>query len=288
MHGLIVLDKPAGVTSHDALDPVKKRAGRGVRVGHAGTLDPFATGVLLALVGDATRLADLALRLPKTYEATVRFGVATDTLDPEGEVVERADPGAVAPADLEAALAKFAGEIEQVPPAHSALKVGGRRAYRLAREGKPVELPPRRVTVHAIGLRSVAWPEAVLRIECGSGTYVRSIARDLGAALSLPAHLTALRRTAIGPFSADDAGDSLLPPLAVVRAAGLPEVSIPLEDARRFVAGAPVPAAVADGLVAVLRDDVPALLGLARAERGRLRPAKVLSGPQAELRGGGA
>jgi len=236
--GVVILDKPAGTTSAKALLPVKRRFGRGTKVGHAGTLDPFATGVLLVLVGDATRLSDLAMALPKTYRATVRFGVATDTLDPEGEVTGARDPG---PEPRDLGLERFVGEISQVPPAFSALKVDGRRAYRLARAGETPALEPRRVRVHRIVLLEMRWPEAEVEIECGQGFYVRALARDLGEALGLPAHLTALRRTHIGPFAAGEAdAERVLPARRLVEAAGVPFVAIARDAARRFVAGGPV------------------------------------------------
>lgn len=232
MHGIVVLDKPAGISSHTALAHLRKIA----KVGHAGTLDPFATGVLLALVGDATRLSSLAMQLAKTYRATVRFGRRTDTLDPEGEVVEECDPGE--PRDLADAIASLTGEILQTPPAHSALKVDGRRAYQLAREGSPPALEPRRVSVHRIEVVGQAWPHVSLEVVCGSGTYIRSLARDLGAAVGLPASLTALRRTAIGPYLADEADpDRCREALELLAAAGLPSLELDRDDALRFVTG---------------------------------------------------
>ncbi|MCK6461116.1 MAG: tRNA pseudouridine(55) synthase TruB, partial [Planctomycetes bacterium] len=231
--GIVLIDKPVGPSSAQAIAPLKRRY-EGSRVGHAGTLDPFASGLLVVLVGDATRLQDLAMALPKTYVATIRFGVETDTLDPLGAVVAEQDPGP-RPAGLESAARAFLGETGQMPPAFSALKVGGRRAYRLAREGKPVELAPRRVRVHAVTMREVRWPDAVIDLTTGSGFYVRSFARDLGRAMGLPAHLAALRRTHIGPFAADGADETrILDCLALVEAAGLPLVQLPRDAARAF------------------------------------------------------
>jgi len=284
-HGVLVLDKPEGWSSARALDPVKRWAGRRTKVGHAGTLDPFATGVLLALVGGATRLSALAMALPKRYAATVRFGVETDTLDPEGTVVAEADPGTEAPEALAATVASFRGEIDQVPPAHSALKVDGRRAYALARAGRPPELPPRRVVVHAIAIASQAWPLVELDVTCGAGTYVRALARDLGRRLGLPASLAALRRTAIGPYRADDgatpdesAAYRLRPAADLATAAGLASVDLTADAARRFVTGGgvtpdpPVPA----GRVAVLH--AGRLIGLGDVgPDGVLAPKVVLA-----------
>jgi len=296
MHGFLVADKPAGVTSHSALDPIRAAVGTKVRVGHGGTLDPFATGVLLVLLGDGTRLMDSAAKLPKTYRATVRFGRQTETLDPEGEVVREADPGDAPPADLADAIAGFAGDIEQVPPAHSALKIDGRRAYRLARAGKAPRMAPRRVTIHRIVLFRERWPEAEIEVRCGAGTYVRSLARDIGEAVGLPAYLVALRRTAVGPFAAeaglrpvpgldrDTVRDALRPPADLARAAGLPEISLDGEATVRFLRGQSVPAAGAPSAdrVAVFSAADGVLLGFGRPVDGpAVQPQRVLSSAQA-------
>jgi len=280
--GVLLIDKPAGPSSAQAIAPLKRRF-HGSRVGHAGTLDPFASGLLVVLVGDATRLQDLAMALPKTYLATVRFGVETDTLDPLGAVVAERDPGH-RPDGLEAAAQGFMGEIEQMPPAFSALKVDGRRAYRLAREGKAVELKPRRVRVHSVTVHEVRWPDAVIELTTGSGFYVRSFARDLGRALGLPAHLAALRRTHIGPFAADGAdGSEILDVLALVEAAGLPVVVLSREAARTFAAGRPVPAD-ATGRTAVVCEG--RLVGLGSGGGpGALVPEVVLAGARRALEG---
>ncbi len=260
--GIVLIDKPVGPSSAQAIAPLKRT---GARVGHAGTLDPFASGLLLVLVGDATRLQALAMALRKTYVATVRFGVETDTLDPTGAVVAERDPGA-RPPGLEAAARAFLGEIDQVPPAFSALKVDGRRAYDLARHGKPLDLDSRRVVVHSVAVREVRWPDAEVAIVSGSGFYVRSFARDLGRALGLPAHLAALRRTHIGPFAAADADASNVHDcLALVEAAGLPLLHVPRAAAQAFVEGRAVPGA-ATGQVAVLCDG--RLVGLGRGGGG--------------------
>jgi tRNA pseudouridine55 synthase len=285
----MVIDKPAGLSSARALAPLKRLAGRRLKVGHAGTLDPFATGVLLGLVGDATRLSDLAMGLPKTYEATVAFGRETDTLDPEGEVTAERDPGAV-PDDVAAVAARFVGEIEQVPPAYSALKVDGRRAYALARAGESVELEARRVRVHAVEVLEVAWPEVRLRVVCGAGFYVRAFARDLGHALDLPAHLTALRRTQVGPFTAgvppgDVAWAHLQESHGIVEAAGLAWVDLTPEDARAFAAGrlVHVPDLVAGAAACAVRSrSLFVGLGLC-PQPGRLQPKVVFSSARAAL-----
>jgi tRNA pseudouridine55 synthase len=278
--GIVLIDKPEGPSSAQAIAPLKRRF-KGTRVGHAGTLDPFASGLLLVLVGDATRLQDLAMALPKTYVATVRFGRETDTLDPTGAVVAERAPGA-RPAGLEAAARAFTGEIDQMPPAFSALKVDGRRAYKLAREGKPVDLAPRRVRVHAIAVRDVRWPDAEIELTTGSGFYVRSFARDLGRALGLPAHLAALRRTHIGPFAAADGDEAAIRDcLALVEAAGLPLVHVSRQAARAFAEGRPVPAE-ATGQVAVLCEGRLVGIGMGGGP-GAMIPDVVLSGARRAL-----
>jgi len=288
-HGVIVIDKPAGLSSARAIDPLKKLAGRRVKVGHAGTLDPFATGVLIALVGDATRLSDLAMGLAKTYTAAVAFGKETDTLDPEGQVVAERDPGA-APADLAAITTRFVGEIEQVPPAFSALKIGGTRAYRLARAGAPVEPAPRSVLVHAIDVLEVAWPVVRLRVVCGAGFYVRALARDLGREIGLPAHLAALRRTHVGPFAdgmapEDVTWDGLIESERIVEAAGLAWIDLSPGDARAFAAGGAVPVPdVRPGaaVCAVRTESLFVGLGIC-AQPGRLQPKAVFASARARL-----
>ena len=205
LSGVINLDKPAGLTSARVVDRVKRHLPRGTKVGHAGTLDPFATGVLLILVGKATKSCELLMGQRKGYDATVKLGVRTATDDPEApeEVVE----SAVSPTRnrvLEAAQ-KLVGQIEQRPPAYSAMKLAGRRAYDLARSGKAVELQPRPVIVYSLDVHEYSWPTVRLRLECGRGTYVRSIARDLGDALGVGGYLIELRRTFVGDFRAETA-----------------------------------------------------------------------------------
>jgi tRNA pseudouridine55 synthase len=299
--GLVVLDKGPGVTSFQALLPLKRWFGRRTKVGHAGTLDPFATGVLVVLVGDATRLCDLAMSLPKTYEATVRFGVATDTLDPDGQVVLEVDVSPTPPATLPAAVTRFRGEIEQRPPAWSALKVGGERAYARARRGEEVELAPRRVVVHEIAIEETRWPEVRLRIRCGAGTYVRAIARDLGDALGLPASLAALRRTAIGPYRAEEGlrigeeheltpeeiAPALRSSLELTRAAGLMEVALDDGQAVEFWNGRPSVAddAVTAGKTVAVLHASGTLLGTGEIDlEGRVRPVRVFSSARDALR----
>jgi tRNA pseudouridine55 synthase len=207
MDGLIVLDKPAGMTSARAVDAVKRLLPRGTKVGHAGTLDPFATGVLLLLVGRATKQCEMLMDQAKSYEATIKLGATTATDDPESPE-EPYGAGAIRPvsrATIEAALPRFVGEILQRPPVFSALKIAGKRAADRVRAGQHVELEPRRVRVYAIELVEYQWPSLKLKIDCGRGTYIRSIARDLGEVLNVGGYLTQLRRTRIGQFTADEA-----------------------------------------------------------------------------------
>jgi tRNA pseudouridine55 synthase len=200
--GIILLDKPAGLTSFQALGQVKRALGTG-RVGHAGTLDRFADGLLVVFSGRMTRLSGLAMAMDKEYLATVTFGRQTDTLDPEGAVIRE---GPVpAREDIEAALPGFTGTIRQVPPQFSAIHVGGKRAYQAARDGESVDLAPREVTIHSLSLLAFDSPAAVLRVACSKGTYIRSLARDLAERLSTCAHVSRLRRTRIGGFSVQQA-----------------------------------------------------------------------------------
>ncbi len=200
--GLFLLDKPRGVSSFRALAPAKRLFATR-KIGHTGTLDPFATGLMVVLVGRATRLAQWLLPLEKRYEATVRFGEATDTLDPEGTVVETGPlPD---PTDVDRILSEFTGEIEQVPPAYSAVKVAGERAYRVARRGGVPTVAARRVVVSAATMAPIDTRDYELSLTCGSGTYVRSLARDIAGRLGTVAHLTHLRRVAVGPFHVDNA-----------------------------------------------------------------------------------
>ena len=202
--GLVVVDKPAGMTSHDVVARVRRLAGTR-KVGHAGTLDPMATGVLVLGVNRATRLLGHLTLTDKRYDATIRLGVTTTTEDAEGEVVETRPTDGVTEDAVRAVLATFVGEIDQVPSAVSAVKVDGKRAYARVRAGEDVELPARRVTIHSLEVTAIDLPTVEVAVHCSSGTFVRAIARDLGAAVGVGGHLTALRRTSVGPFRLDDA-----------------------------------------------------------------------------------
>jgi tRNA pseudouridine55 synthase len=197
--GVIVVDKPAGWTSHDVVGRMRRIA-RTKRVGHLGTLDPMATGVLPLVLNQATRLAQFYTGADKTYEGTVHFGYATNSYDADGEPAGEVRAVTPDPVALAAALERFKGEIDQTPPAVSAKKINGVPAYKLARANEPVLLKPVRVTIHALDVLGCDGPSVRLRVHCSSGTYIRSIAHDLGQALGCGAHLKALRRTTAGEF----------------------------------------------------------------------------------------
>lgn len=201
--GVLLLDKPEGITSNLALQKAR-RLYNADKAGHTGTLDPFATGLLPLCLGEATKFSQFLLDADKVYLAELHLGVRTTTADPEGEVVETR-PVAVAEADVAAVLPRFLGEIMQVPPMHSAIKRDGRPLYELARKGIEVERPARRVVVHDIGQVGLAGDRLTLRVHCGKGLYVRTLAEDIGAALGCGAHLAALRREEVGPFAIEDA-----------------------------------------------------------------------------------
>ena len=202
--GLLVVDKPAGWTSHDVVGRVRRLAGTR-KVGHAGTLDPMATGVLVLGLGRATRLLGHLALTDKAYDATIRLGATTVTDDAEGEIVEQGDAGGVTDEQLAAAMAGLRGDLQQVPSSVSAVKVDGVRSYARVRAGESVELVARSVTVSRFELLERRGDDLDVAVECTSGTYVRALARDLGAALRVGGHLTALRRTRVGPFGLDQA-----------------------------------------------------------------------------------
>lgn len=203
--GIINLDKPAGMSSAAAVAAVKRLLPRGTKVGHAGTLDPFATGVLVLLVGRATRLSELFMSQPKQYQATVKLGSTTQTLDPTSPEIPTPGASQVPLEAIAALLPSFVGQIQQVPPAYSALWIDGRRAYDLARSGQAVTPKARPVQVYGIEMLSYDWPLLRLRIDCGKGTYIRALARDIGSALGVGGYLTELRRTRVGVCAIDGA-----------------------------------------------------------------------------------
>jgi tRNA pseudouridine55 synthase len=287
-HGLVVVDKPGGWTSFDVVARMRRLAGTR-RVGHAGTLDPMATGVLVIGVGKATRLLGHLALTGKVYRATMRLGETTNTDDAEGELIAAVPADGLDEGVLRKALDAFRGEIIQVPPQISAIKVDGKRSYARVRAGETVELAARTVTVSRLDLEDVRRGQATLdldlEIACSSGTYIRSIARDLGAALGVGGHLTALRRTAVGPYRIEVArtleqlvDDLELLPLDQAVALGFPRVDVDADDARRFTHGIRLPAAgLGPGPVGVFGPDGE-LLALAEDRGSELRSLCVFVG----------
>jgi tRNA pseudouridine55 synthase len=205
MTGLINLDKPARVSSAAVVGQVKRLLPRGVKIGHAGTLDPFATGVLLLMVGRATRCAERFMSEPKQYEATICLGASSPTFDPDPPITLNPDAVPLAREAIEEVLPRFIGRVMQQPPAYSALKIDGKPAYAWMRQGHAVTLQPREVTIYDIEMLDYRWPLLRLRIDCGRGTYIRSLARDIGEVLRVGGYVAALRRTRIGTFTVEDA-----------------------------------------------------------------------------------
>jgi tRNA pseudouridine55 synthase len=295
VNGWLVLDKPVGMTSTHAVSVIK-RLFAAKRAGHAGTLDPLASGCLPIALGEATKTVPFVMDGRKTYHFTVQWGEERDTDDAEGRVVAT-NPARPAPEAIRALLPRFTGTIAQVPPRFSALKIEGERAYDLAREGRAVELAARPVDIHRLEL--VAMPDAehtVLAAECGKGTYVRALARDLGRELGCLGHVVALRRTAVGPFAqdcavtldalqaaisppADIVPESVLLPVAAGLAA-LPALAVSRADAGRLARGQAVllrgrDAPLMEGYVAVSAQG--SLVALAEMEKGELRPRRIFN-----------
>ncbi len=284
-----MVDKPAGMTSHDVVARVRRAAGTR-RVGHGGTLDPMATGVLVVAVGRATRLLSYVSGSDKEYQATIRLGQSTVTDDAEGDVTGGTSTDALTEAQVRTELATLTGAISQVPSAVSAIKVAGRRAYAMVRAGEQVELKARQVRVDRLELHGIfPRPEGLLDLDvtvaCSAGTYIRALARDLGATLGVGGHLTALRRTRVGAFTLAEAEaldavvdrpDPVTLPLpdAVDRFFVRREVDV--DDARRICHGNPLPAAGLDGTYAVFGPD-GAVLALVRERDGLARPDVVLA-----------
>jgi tRNA pseudouridine55 synthase len=277
--GILLVDKPEGMTSHDVV-AVARRALGTRRIGHAGTLDPFASGLLVLLVGHATRLLPYVEGEPKVYEATIRFGVETDTADPTGEPVRHAPlPTA---ARVTEGIAQLTGPIDQVPPAYSAKQVDGVRAYAAARRGEPLVLRPTTVVVHRWDVRAQRGAELDVTITCGGGTYVRCLARDLGVAADSAAYLTFLRRIRSGHFDVAAAATlgqlregavAILPARTAVP--GLPVEQLSDLDARRVVHGQSVPASVAGSRAALVAAD-GTLVAIADRDGDTWQPRLVL------------
>jgi tRNA pseudouridine55 synthase len=310
--GILNVDKPAGLTSHDVVATVRRWSGQR-KVGHAGTLDPMATGVLLVCLGSATRMSEYLVASPKTYHAGIYLGVSTTTDDAEGEVIRRAEVRVTA-TEIGAALQQFVGHVSQVPPVYSAIKRRGKRLYQLARQGIPVEAPAREVDIYALCLVEWTPPLASVQVHCGPGTYVRALARDLGAVLGCGAHLAALRRTQSGRFTAKEAvpvarlreafadgtvRELLYAPDAAV--ADLPALYLDAETARRLAMGQQVGAGEGERRTVTGDEDARARAygparqfvgvvfrdretGLWQPEKVFTRPGDILSGERSDAR----
>jgi tRNA pseudouridine55 synthase len=294
--GILPVNKPAGKTSFDVVRYVRRATGE-LRVGHAGTLDPAATGVLLVLLGQATRIAEYLMELPKVYRATVRLGVETTTYDAEGEVVATA-PVDVSQERLREALLGFVGAIMQVPPAHSAVKIDGERAYNRARRGESPVMKARPTRIDRIELLRFAPPDAEIEVECGRGTYIRSLAHDLGQQLACGAHLASLERTRVGPFTVEACADEeglasafeagTWPELVQPMDCGLlalPAITLDVEDEKDLRHGQPVDlgdsAHAADGVEARAYAEDGSLIGIIHFDAGLAmwRPRKIFALP---------
>jgi tRNA pseudouridine55 synthase len=289
--GLVIVDKPGGMTSHDVVARIRRLAGTR-RVGHAGTLDPMATGVLVVGVGKATRLLGYLTLTEKQYDATIRLGQSSTTDDAEGEITAGAPAAGLTQETLAQAVSGLTGEIQQVPPAVSAIKVGGQRAYRLARNGATPELKPRPVTVYEFTVTAIR-PHGVLldadaTVRCSSGTYIRALARDLGDELGTGGHLTRLRRTRVGGYGLEAARtlDQLaerfeVMPLAQAAAATFPRRDLSADEARRLAHGGrltadPAAAPGPDHPTAAFAPD-GTLIALLTQQDGQARPLVVFA-----------
>jgi tRNA pseudouridine55 synthase len=288
LDGVLLLDKPAGVGSNALLQTVKRLYGA-AKAGHAGTLDPLASGLLLVLFGEATKFSQFALDADKEYLARARLGATTSTGDADGEVLERR-PCTASRAEVEAVLAGFRGELQQVPPMYSALKHAGRPLYALAREGREVPRAPRRIRVHELQMLRFAGDELELRIGCSKGTYVRTLVEDIGRTLGCGAHLAALRRTRSGGFGVEQAAtleqlqrdalparEARLLPLERLLA-GLPRIDLPAAQAERFVRGQALRMDQAPSGQCSVYGQQGRLLGLGEGRTpGELRPRRLIS-----------
>ncbi|RQP13149.1 MAG: tRNA pseudouridine(55) synthase TruB [Microbacteriaceae bacterium] len=284
--GILLVDKPQGITSHDVVARARRLLGTR-KVGHAGTLDPMATGLLLLGADSSTRLLTYLVGLDKEYTATIRLGVATDTDDAEGEAVATRDASPVTDGAIASGIAALTGRIEQRPSVYSAIKVDGRRAYDRARAGEEVELAARPVTIHSFELLETRRAGEVIdldvRVACSSGTYIRALARDLGAGLGVGGHLTALRRTRIGPFDVADAvelpnpredPDAVAPELldpAEVASRLFPVIRLDAEATRDIAHGKRVEVDAPDAALAAALTPEGRLAALVELRRGRLR-----------------
>jgi tRNA pseudouridine55 synthase len=294
LNGLLTLDKPAGITSREAVDRIARFFPRSTRIGHTGTLDPLATGVLVLCIGSATRFTEYVQAMAKTYRTTLVLGARSDTDDAEGPIVPVAGATAPARARVAGATQSFVGDIDQVPPAFSAAKLGGRRAYALARQGREVVLQPRRVHIAAIDILDYGFPRLTLEIQCGKGTYIRSLARDLGAQLGCGAYVEALRRTRVGPFTTDNALSMEMDAAAIrghmqpaaTAVSELPRVTVPTDEVSALRNGRSISAIgtgvgdnVEPGAAIAVFDLEGALVAVAKIDRKNkmLKPEKVVT-----------
>jgi len=294
-HGLLVLDKPAGMTSRAAVDRALDWFPRGTRIGHTGTLDPLATGVLVLTVGVATRLAEYVQRMEKIYRTTIRLGATSDSDDAEGTITPA--PAAELPdrQAVDRVIQQFVGEIDQVPPAFSAVSVTGQRAYRLARRGKELALPARKVRIHTIEVLAYDYPRLELEVRCGKGTYIRALARDIGQRLACGGYVEALRRMRVGPFTIEqaipleaDAGTAATCSLPLCTAVvGMPRLALTKTEADQLckgrklpLAGLKLPVETSDqNIEAAIHDSDGQFVAIAAVDfkRELLRPTKVLA-----------
>jgi tRNA pseudouridine55 synthase len=287
VHGVLLLDKPLGLSSNDALQKAK-RLFRAEKAGHTGTLDPLASGLLPLCFGAATKFSQVSLDADKRYRATLKLGQTTTTGDAEGALLQQRAV-AVTRADIDAAVARFSGAIDQLPPMHSALKHAGRALYEYARKGVEVERAPRRVTIHRIAVIELQGDTLMLDVLCSKGTYIRTLAEDIGAALGCGAHLSALRRTASGALRVEDAltldalaamteaeRDARLAP-ADALLAGWPRVQLPDDEAGRFLTGLRRRIALADSPAVRVYGPHDAFLGSAHIAAGELIADRLLS-----------
>lgn len=291
LFGFLNVDKPQGLTSHDVVAKVRRRAAelghKGLKVGHAGTLDPLATGVLVVCLGAATRLSEYAMDTTKRYRARVHLGVATETYDAEGAITAERDASHLTEADVRRLLPEFTGELEQLPPMYSAIKQGGRKLYELARAGQEVERTPRAVRIDALEVSAWQPPQFTLDVTCSAGTYIRSLAHDLGERLGVGAHLAALARTGSGAFrltdavaldtllASDDWTPYLIPPKAALP--HLPAVTFTADAADAIAHGRTVEGGE-NGAVALAYDTDERLIAVVRGTGGRWKPEKVFIG----------
>jgi tRNA pseudouridine55 synthase len=294
MFGLLNINKPVGPSSFGVVAHVRKLVGgRKTKVGHAGTLDPFADGVLVVCIGGATRLADYVQQQTKGYRAVITLGAVSYTHDPEGPITENPNAQPVDIGDINCVLETFIGRIDQIPPAHSAIHVNGQRAYNLARAGHKLDLPPRKVNIYSVALAKYDYPSLTIDISCGAGTYIRSLARDIGEKLGVGAYCSGLTRTSIGKFKLTDAIDldnvappaDLIDPIEALDA--LTQIAVDPEDQNRIAMGKTIasPTTIENPTPEIAVTDqsgnLIALSALLDTPEGQfLKPSKVFIQPQ--------